>query len=92
MLGDIGQIIVLGGKEPDGTYFHNELTEFFMSAQAELKHPDPKVLLRVSKDMPPQLVKKAVDCLIAGTGSPIFSNDDIIIEKLEDYYIESEDK
>lgn len=82
LLGDIGQIVILGGLEPDGTYFYNDLTYMFLRAQAELKKPDPKTLIRVSKNMPDDLLTVAVNALKAKTGSPLFSNDDVIIPQL----------
>ncbi len=89
--GDIGQIIVLGGLEPDGSYFHNELTEIFLKEQAKLKKPDPKTLLRVSDKMPKDLLRRAVECLASATGSPLFSNDDVIIPTLLDFGMPIED-
>ena len=89
--GDIGQIIILGGLNSDGTYFSNPLTTIFLEEQAALAKPDPKIFLRVSKDMPDDLLKTAIDCLTAKTGSPLFSNDDVVIPALTDSGIEKED-
>lgn len=89
--GDIGQIIILGGKQPDGTYFCNELTEIFLREQAKQKKPDPKTYLRVGKNMPDELLKLAVSCLTAKTGSPLFSNDEAIIPELLDFGMPEED-
>lgn len=89
--GDIGQIIILGGKKADGSYFCNELTEIFLREQARLGRPDPKTLLRVSENTPGYLLDLAVDCLLAQTGSPLFSNDDVVIPALLDFGIPIED-
>ncbi|MBO6205655.1 MAG: hypothetical protein J6N53_16910 [Lachnospiraceae bacterium] len=91
LLGDIGQIIVLGGVEEDGEYFCNELTHLFMRAHKELAYPDPKILLRVSENMPQELLMQAVECLMGRSGSPILSNDDVIIDKLIRFGIEKTD-
>lgn len=91
LLGDIGQIVVLGGLEADGTYFYNDLTYLFLKVQAALKKPDPKVLLRVSNCMPDKLLKTAVETLEFGTGSPLFSNDDVVIPMLLQFGIDSKD-
>lgn len=80
--GDIGQIVILGGLNFDGTYFSNDLTEIFLIEQAKLGKPDPKTLLRVSKNMPEKLLRTAVECLYSKTGSPLFSNDDVVIPSL----------
>lgn len=80
--GDIGQIIILGGLNSDGSYHSNALTEIFLREQARLSKPDPKTLLRVSKKMPTALLDIAVECLILKTGSPLFSNDDVVVPTL----------
>ena len=91
LLGDIGQIIILGGKEQDGSYFCNDLTYLFMRAQAELSRPDPKILLRVSDKMPDKLLSEAVQALTSKTGSPLLSNDTVIIPYLQNFGIEKDD-
>lgn len=91
LLGDIGQIIILGGEEPDGSYFCNDLTYLFMKAQAGLCRPDPKVLLRVSEKMPEELLQAAVGSLTKKTGSPLFSNDKVIIPYLIGFGMPEED-
>ena len=82
LVGDIGQIIVLGGLKEDGTYFYSKLTEQIMRAQARINVPDPKTILRVSEKMPRELMDVAVECLESATGSPMFANDDVIIPLL----------
>lgn len=89
--GDIGQIIVLGGKNPDGSYFSNELTKIFLREQAKLNKPDPKTLLRVAGNMPDDLLRLAVSCLTAKTGSPLFSNDERVIPALLQFGLTEED-
>lgn len=89
--GDIGQIIILGGNRPDGTYFCNNLTEIFLKEQAKLKKPDPKTFLRVGKNMPDELLRLAVSCLTAKTGSPLFSNDEVVVPALKGFGMPDED-
>ena len=91
LLGDIGQIVILAGVESDGSYFFNDLTYMFLKAQSEVRKPDPKTFLRVSKKMPDELLAYAVDCLKAKTGSPLFSNDDVVIPQLIQFGMSSED-
>lgn len=79
LMGDTGQIIILGGREKDGTYFCNELTYLFIEVAKELHLPDPKVLLRCTADMPEDLLKLAVECIATGIGAPLLSNDDVVI-------------
>ena len=80
--GDIGQIIVLGGNQPDGSYDSNELTEIFLKQQKILGKPDPKILLRVGKNTPNELLALSIECLKGKTGSPLFSNDEVVIPAL----------
>lgn len=85
LIGDTGQIIVLGGQNQDEKYQSNELTYLFIEVAAELKLPDPKVLLRCSTSMPDDLLKQALKCIATGIGAPLLSNDDSVIPALVDY-------
>lgn len=89
--GDTGQIILLGGIEEDGTYFFNDYTSLFIRCLNKIHLPDPKILLRCSKNMPINLLKTAVECVATGIGSPLFSNDDVIIPFLKEFGYESTD-
>lgn len=82
LLGDIGQLIILGGNDKDGNYLCNDLTFMFIDLVKELQIPDPKILLRVSKKTPKEIIKSSIDCIKTGIGSPLFANDDIIIKSL----------
>lgn len=89
--GDTGQIILVGGKEEDGSYFCNEYTHLFMKCIKELSLPDPKLLLRCSGNMELSLIEEAVDLISTGIGSPLISNDDVIIPLLMDFGYDRED-
>ena len=91
LLGDTGQIIVLGKTETDGSYCCNELTHSFINVLKKVQLPDPKILLRVSSKTPDELLRTAIDCIITGVGSPLFSNDDVIVPKLVDFGIDRDD-
>lgn len=91
LMGDTGQIIILGGKNPENQYECNELTYLLIEAIMQLNLPDPKILLRVSADMPKGLMELALKCMQTGVGSPILSNDDIVIPKLLDFGVLEED-
>lgn len=91
LLGDTGQIVILGGLGEDGQYRCNKLTYLFIEVSKELKLPDPKVLLRVSKNMPDDLLCLAMECIATGIGAPILSNDDRVIPVLIQYGYESVD-
>lgn len=89
--GDIGQIIILGGIEKDGTYFCNRLTYLFIETLMELQIPDPKVLLRVGEHMPAELLETALRSIATGIGSPLLSNDEVVIPALIDFGYKRED-
>lgn len=85
LLGDTGQIIILGGLNENDEYEANDLTYMFIEELGKLNLPDPKILLRVSSKMPKDLLKTAVKCISTGIGGPLLSNDDVIIEKLNKF-------
>lgn len=91
ILGDTGQIIILGGIEPDGSYFCNRVTYSVINCLSGLKCPDPKILLRASVNMPESLLDTAVNCIATGCGSPLLSNDDSVIPALEQFGYAHED-
>lgn len=91
LMGDTGQIIILGGLIEKGKYESNELTEIFIRAVLQLQLPDPKILLRVSSFMPRELMAEALTCMQTGIGSPLLSNDDVVIPKLLQYGVKEED-
>lgn len=83
LLGDTGQIIILGGLTENGDYFSNKLTYVFIEQLKKINRPDPKILLRVSQKMDRNLLKCAIDCIKTGIGSPLLSNDDVIVNILK---------
>ncbi len=85
VLGDTGQVIILGGINPDGEYCCNEITYSIIRVLKKLRIPDPKILLRASKGMPEELLMCAVECISTGCGSPLLSNDDVVIPSLEGF-------
>jgi pyruvate-formate lyase len=83
LIGDTGQIIILGGLENNNSYFCNKYTYAFIEALKEQPLPDPKILLRVAKSMPDDLLELALKCIATGVGSPLLSNDEIVVESLK---------
>lgn len=84
LIGDTGQIIILGGLENNNSYFCNKYTYAFIEALKEQYLPDPKILLRVAKSMPDDLLELALKCIATGVGSPLLSNDEIVVESLKE--------
>jgi len=91
MPGDTGQIMILSGIDIDDHLVCNRITYSILRAIKKCQLPDPKVLLRVSQDTPEDLWKLAVECISTGIGSPLLSNDEIIIDKLVQFGYEPED-
>lgn len=91
LLGDTGQVIILGGLNSEGEYELNELTYIFIDLMKEIQLTDPKIVLRTSSKMPRILMEKAVCCMKTGNGSPLLSNDDVIIPKLIEFGVDVED-
>lgn len=85
ILGDTGQLIVLGGIEPEGSYYCNQLTYAFIQSMIDTKLPDPKLLLRVSSNMPEDLLRLGLKCIATGIGCPLLANDEIVIPALEGF-------
>ena len=94
LMGDTGQVIVLGGKYDDEYgeyYFYNDLTYMFIQAIKELQLPDPKVLLRVSNQTPRDLIELSLETINTGIGSPLFSNDEMVIDRMVEFGYDRED-
>ena len=91
LLGDTGQVITIGGLNTKGEYEINDLSYIFLDVVKECQLSDPKIVLRTSSSMPREVMEEAVCCMKTGIGSPLLSNDDIIIPKLIDFGIEAED-
>ncbi len=91
MLGDTGQVMILGGLDKDGNYRCNALTWKLLKLVKGCQLSDPKIVLRVSKNMPPELMQEAVRCMMTGIGSPLLANDEVIIPKLLGFGIDPAD-
>ncbi|MBQ2961451.1 pyruvate formate lyase family protein [Methanobrevibacter sp.] len=94
LMGDTGQVITLGGKYDDEYgeyYFYNDLTYMFIRAIKELQIPDPKLVLRVSNETPRDLMELSLETIETGIGSPLFSNDEVIIGRMVDFGYDKED-
>lgn len=91
LIGDTGQIIVLGGLIDENNYFANDLTYLFLKAVKELDQPDPKLILRYSENMPRDLLELSIDTMSTGVGSPLISNDEVVISNLINFGYEKDD-
>jgi formate C-acetyltransferase len=87
LLGDTGQIITVGSSTIEFKYMYNELTTMIIEAVANSKQPEPKVILRVNNDTPRMIFEVTLRSLATGCGSPLISNDEVVLPSLVDYGI-----
>ena len=80
--GDNGQSIVLGGRDAEGNYLFNELSEMSLRASYELKLIDPKINIRVDSKTPDEIFEMGSRLTKIGLGFPQYSNDDVVIPGL----------
>ncbi len=91
LMGDTGQIFVIGKIDENGQYVCNDLTYLFIDAM-RLEHlSEPKCLLRVNKDVPRDLIETSLKAIETGIGAPLLANDDIVIPQLLEFGIPIED-
>lgn len=91
MLGDTGQIIILGGVDCNDNLVCNRITYSLIRSLKSCHLPDPKILLRVTDETPDDLWKLAIDCITTGIGSPLISNDNVAVKKLIEFGYDEED-
>lgn len=80
--GDNGQSIVLGGRDPEGRYLFNEVSEMCLRASYELNLIDPKINLRCDGSTPLDVYKMGAQLTKRGLGFPQYDNDDVVIPGL----------
>lgn len=80
--GDNGQSIVLGGRDKDGNYLFNEVSEMCLRASCELNLIDPKINLRCDANTPLEVYKLGAQLTKRGLGFPQYDNDDVVIPGL----------
>ena len=80
--GDNGQSIVLGGRNQNGEYLFNEVSEMCLRASYELNMIDPKINLRCDADTPLEVYKLGAQLTERGLGFPQYDNDDVVIPGL----------
>jgi pyruvate formate-lyase/glycerol dehydratase family glycyl radical enzyme len=83
--------VCVGGLRSDGSDGTNELTFMALEATRRIKKVAPNLSLRLHKDSPFDLWKKAVEVIETGVGMPALYNDDVFIPALMRYGISEED-
>lgn len=91
LMGDTGQIFVLGRSDMQKNYICNDLTYLFIEAMKQVQFPEPKCLLRVNQKTPKDLIELALQSIVTGIGAPLFANDEVVIPQLIEFGIDEED-
>lgn len=89
--GDNGQSLMLGGCRADGTDGVNLLTRLCLETVAQTAMIDPKINLRITKDMDLELLVVASGLTRMGLGFPQYTNDEVVIPALQRAGYELED-
>jgi len=91
LMGDTGQIFVIGKSDGEGNYIYNDLTFLFIEAM-RLEHlSEPKCLLRVNRNTPKSLIEESLRSIVTGIGAPLLADDDVVIPCLTEFGIPIED-
>lgn len=91
LIGDTGQVIMLGGRTPESDSFEHDLTFLFLEVFQELNIPDPKCILRVGAHTSDNLWLAAASCMATGCGSPLLVNEDLVIPLMQEHGYSPED-
>lgn len=91
LIGDTGQVIILGGYDEQGNTIHNDITEILLEIFAERPVPDPKLILRVTKETDDIIWNKAIASILKGSGSPLIANDDVIMPLMVQFGYDNHD-
>lgn len=85
------QNVILGGQTPDGHDAANELSVMCLEAYRKLQMTNPVMTVRLHRDSPDWLVRKAAEVIREGGGMPAIFNDEVFVPALEDMGIPRED-
>lgn len=91
LIGDTGQVILLGGVNGKGKTIENDITHILLEIYTEKPTADPKLILRVNSKTSPKIWEKATDCILKGSGSPLIMNEDVIIPMMVEFGYAKED-
>ena len=91
LIGDTGQVIMLGGRTAETESFEHDLTFLFLEVFQELNVTDPKCILRVNSRTSDDLWLAATRCIATGCGSPLLANEDRILPLMRKFGYSPED-
>lgn len=79
---EIFQNVTLSGLTPEGKDGTNPLTYLALNATYRLKLVKPEMYVRLHKSSPPELLRRAANCIRAGLANPNIFNDETVIAGL----------
>ena len=85
------QNVTLGGSDQSGRDMCNDLTIFCLNASLAVRGDQPQVSLRVHKNMPEYVWKKAFELIQTGMGFPELYNDEVAVKAKINAGISEED-
>lgn len=91
LIGDTGQVIILGGVDKFGNTVENDITHMILEIFTEHPHPDPKLILRVNSQTSDDVWSKAIKCILKGSGSPLLMNENVILPLMKAFGYAKED-
>ena len=74
--------LMLSGQKPDGSDATNDVTYACLEALDRLRLPNPMFNVRLHRNSPAQLVRRACDLARQGMGQIAFYNDDAVVPSL----------
>ncbi len=77
------QNICLGGQTKEGRDASNLLTYICLDTVGEVRLPEPNVYFRIYEGTPEPLLRKVIEILKLGLGSPALINDQVVIPTMQ---------
>ena len=91
LIGDTGQVIILGGVDANGEIVENEVSQMLLEIFTETPMPDPKLIYRTNEYTSDVVWTKITDCILKGSGSPLIMNESVIMPLMEKFGYSKDD-
>lgn len=75
--------LCISGSDANGNDETNELSYLILELAGEYKYNTPNLTMRVYKNTPQKLLRKAIEVFGTGIGMPVLYNDDCVVPMLE---------
>ncbi|MBR4865123.1 MAG: hypothetical protein IKU11_00435, partial [Clostridia bacterium] len=83
--------LCISGSDKDWNDETNELSYLLLDIAAKYKYNTPNITLRIHRNTPEALYKKAAEVIATGIGMPALYNDEIVVPALEELGIPRDD-